>query len=147
MFFLVYVNDLFRNKGHREFEALSNLLNCLNYSKNFYLYCVTHKDIRTVTKNKLLRIKEEVLKRLEVIHENQHLSRSSMNSCENGHGLWCNREQQIVRQILSTAKLEIELSQWRIVHYFRQRIKFLHAQLMKYFNVLLIRVILSTFFV
>ena len=35
------------------FASVSNVLYALNYSKNFYLYCMVHEDIRRVAMDKL----------------------------------------------------------------------------------------------
>ena len=35
------------------FASVSNVLYALNYSKNFYLYCMVHEDIRRVAMEKL----------------------------------------------------------------------------------------------
>ena len=47
-------------KGSQLLQVLSDVLYCVNYSKNFYLYCITHKDIRLITTNKFLRIRHKV---------------------------------------------------------------------------------------
>ena len=55
-------------RAYRELGAVSEVLFCLNYSKNFYLYCVTHKDIRLVTSAKLKKLRKTVMQNLNRIN-------------------------------------------------------------------------------
>ena len=42
------------------FVTTGNVLNTINYAKNFYLYCLVHEDIRTIAVSKLMNLKRKL---------------------------------------------------------------------------------------